>query len=50
MFKDPEFIATFEKQGLEIDVMLGDDYGKYLQDNETQFKSIWDAVKDQYKN
>jgi len=50
MFKDPEFVAACEKQGLEIDAMIGDEYGKFLKDNEAAYKDIWNAVKDQYKS
>ena len=49
MFEDPEFLAACEKQGLIIDTMIGDEYVKYLQDNETAFIGIWEGVKDQYQ-
>lgn len=46
-FKDPEFLDNIAKLGQEPDIMIGDDYAKYLSDNEKEFKIIWDEVKDQ---
>lgn len=50
MSKNPEFIKAAADRALPVDLKLGDDYGKYLKDQETIFKQIWDEVKDQYKN
>lgn len=49
MSKDPEFDKQAKNFGLPVDMKLGDDYGKYLKDQETAFKQIWDEVKDQYQ-
>ncbi len=48
-FKDPEFLANIAKLGQEPDIMIGDDYAKYLKDSETEFINIWNEVKDQVK-
>lgn len=46
-FKDPEFLENIAKLGQEPDILIGDDYAKYLKDNEKEFITIWDEVKDQ---
>jgi len=46
-FKDPEFLDNIAKLGQEPDILIGDDYAKYLSDNEKEFITIWDEVKDQ---
>lgn len=50
MAKDPEFIKAAADQGLPLDIKLGDEYAKYLKEQETIFKQIWEEVKDQYAN
>ncbi|AET68543.1 hypothetical protein Desor_3021 [Desulfosporosinus orientis DSM 765] len=47
MAKDPEFQKGLHDAALPIDLKVGDDYAKYLKDQETTFKDIWDSVKDQ---
>jgi putative tricarboxylic transport membrane protein len=49
MSKDPEFIKQAENLALPVDIKIGDDYAKYLKDQETAFKQIWNEVKDQYQ-
>lgn len=50
MSKNPEFVKAAGDRALPIDMKLGDEYGKYLKDQETAFRGIWDEVKDQYAN
>ncbi len=49
MAKDPKFAEAAAKLALPMDIKLGDDYGKYLADQETAFRGVWDEVKDQYQ-
>lgn len=49
MSKDPAFIKGCEDRALPIDIKIGDDYTKYLQEQEVKFTEIWNEVKDQYK-
>ncbi len=49
MVKDPEFAKAAAKLALPMDVKLGDDYAKYLADQETAFRGVWEEVKDQYQ-
>ncbi len=49
MSKDPAFLKAAEERALPVDIKLGDDYGKYLADEEKVFTEIWNEVKDQYK-
>ena len=48
MAKDPEFQKAAAARALPLDIKLGDEYGKYLADQEAAFKEIWDEVKSQY--
>ncbi len=50
MSKNPEFLKAAADRALPVDMMIGDEYGKYLKDQETAFRAIWDEVKDQYAN
>ncbi|WP_088227608.1 tripartite tricarboxylate transporter substrate binding protein [Desulfosporosinus sp. FKB] len=47
MAKDPAFQKGLHDAALPADIKIGDDYAKYLKDQETTFKSIWDSVKEQ---
>jgi len=47
--KNPEFVKAAEARALPLDIKLGDDYGKYLQEQQENFTQIWEEVKDQYK-
>ena len=49
MAKDPAFIKGLEDRALPIDMKIGADYIKYLQEQEVKFTEIWNEVKDQYK-
>ncbi len=49
MAKDPAFIKGLQDSALPIDIKIGDDYGKYLKEQEAVFKGIWDSVKDSIK-
>ncbi|MCB8815155.1 tripartite tricarboxylate transporter substrate binding protein [Desulfosporosinus shakirovi] len=44
--KDPAFLKGLQDAALPIDLKVGDEYAKYLKDQETEFKSIWDSVND----
>lgn len=48
MTKDPDFIKGIKDLGLTLDLKLGDDYKKYLKDQEKPLTDIWNSVKDQY--
>jgi len=48
MSKDPQFLEAAEKQGLPVDIKLGDDYANYLKEQETIFREIWEEVKSEY--
>ncbi len=50
MSKNPEFVKAAADRALPVDMKLGDEYGKYLKEQEEAFKAIWDEVKDQYAN
>lgn len=50
MSKDPEFIKGAEDRALPVDIKLGDEYKKYLEEQEAVFKEIWEEVKDSYSN
>ncbi len=49
MAKNPDFEKAAADRALPLDIKLGDDYAKYLQEQEDNFKQIWEEVKDQYK-
>lgn len=49
MAKDPAFLKGLQDTALPLDLKVGDDYAKYLKDQETVFKGIWDSVKDTVK-
>ena len=49
MAKDPAFVKGCEDRALPIDMKVGPDYIKYLEDQEVKFTAIWEEVKDQYK-
>lgn len=49
MAKMPEFQKAAADRALPVDIKLGAEYGKYLSEQETAFKTIWDEVKSQYK-
>jgi tripartite-type tricarboxylate transporter receptor subunit TctC len=49
MSKDPAFAKAAAERALPLDIKLGDEYGKYLKEQEKAFKEIWDEVKDQYQ-
>lgn len=48
MAKDPAFLKGLSDRALPIDLKLGEDYRKYLEENEKAFNVIWEEVKDQY--
>jgi len=48
MAKDPAFQKAAADRALPLDIKLGDEYGKYLKEQETAFKAVWNEVKDQY--
>lgn len=48
MGKNPEFLKAAADRALPVDMKIGDDYEKYLKEQETTFKAIWEEVKDQY--
>lgn len=48
MGKDSEFLKAAAARALPVDLKLGDEYGKYLKDQEAAFAVIWNEVKDQY--
>ena len=49
MAKNPDFIKAAADRALALDIKLGDEYGKYLAEQEEVFRKIWEEVKDQYK-
>jgi len=49
MAKNPDFVKAAANMALPLDIKIGDDYGKYLQEQEEIFKAVWDEVKDQYR-
>lgn len=48
MAKDPAFLKAAADRALVIDMMYGDEYGKFLLKQEKDFKVIWDEVKSEY--
>jgi len=48
MSKDPVFLKGLADRALPIDFKAGDEYKKYLEENERNFTVIWDEVKSQY--
>lgn len=48
MAEMPEFIKACADRDTIIDMKYGDDYKKMLETQETEFKQIWDDVKDDY--
>jgi putative tricarboxylic transport membrane protein len=48
MGKMPEFQKAAAERALPVDLKLGDEYGKYLAEQEAVFKAVWDEVKSQY--
>lgn len=44
----PEFIKACEDRASVIDIKIGDDYRAMLEQQEQQFRAIWDEVKKQY--
>lgn len=48
MGKDPDFLKAAAARALPVDLKMGEDYAKYLKDQEIIFKQIWNEVKDQY--
>lgn len=49
MSKDSEFNKAAAERAMNIDIKLGEEYRKYLEDQEKVFIEIWDEIKDQYK-
>lgn len=47
MGNDPEFQKTAAERALNLDMMYGDEYVDYLQQQEEMFTGIWNEVKDQ---
>jgi tripartite-type tricarboxylate transporter receptor subunit TctC len=45
MAKDPAFQKVAADRALAVDMMYGEDYGKFLQRQERVFRLIWDEVK-----
>lgn len=48
MGKNPDFQKGCRDLALPVDLKLGDDYKKYLKEQEAEFKKVWDEVKGQY--
>jgi len=48
MAKDPEFIKACTDRALPIDMRYGDDYMKFLADEEKLMTDIWNEVKSEY--
>jgi putative tricarboxylic transport membrane protein len=48
--KNPDFQKAAADRAFNIDMMLGAEYGKYLIDQEADFKEIWNEVKGQYQS
>ena len=49
MAEMPEFVKACNDRASIIDMKFGDDYVKMLQQQEADFKVIWDEVKEQYQ-
>lgn len=47
--KDPEFQKTLTDIALPIDIKLGDDYAKYLAEEEEALKGVWEEVKGEFQ-
>jgi len=50
MAKDPAFLKAANDRALPLDMKYGDEYAKYLQEQEKAFKEVWNEVKDQYNS
>lgn len=50
MGKDPDFLKGAADRALPVDLKVGEDYKKYLEQQEVIFQGIWDEVKEQYQN
>lgn len=50
MSKKDEFLKQAKDRALPVDIKLGDDYAKYLKEQEQIFREIWEEVKGQYSN
>jgi tripartite-type tricarboxylate transporter receptor subunit TctC len=50
MAENPDFIKAANDRALPVDIKVGDEYAKYLKEQEEAFTEIWNEVKDQYKN
>lgn len=48
MAKIEEFQNQAKERALPVDMKIGDEYTKYLKEQEEAFRAIWDEVKDQY--
>lgn len=46
---DPAFVEGLEKVALPMDIKIGEDYAKFLQEDEELSEKLWEEVKDQYK-
>lgn len=49
MVNDPDFPAAAAKFSVPVDAIIGDDYVKYMQDNEKIYTEIWNEIKDTLK-
>lgn len=50
MGNNPDFVKGCEDRALPVDIKIGADYKKYLEEQEVRFMEIWDEVKDKYIN
>ncbi|CCQ97411.1 conserved exported hypothetical protein [[Clostridium] ultunense Esp] len=50
MAENPDFVKAANDRALPVDIKVGDEYAKYLKEQEEAFTEIWNEVKDQYKN
>lgn len=47
--ENPEFQKAAAAQAMNIDFIPGDDYSAYLTRQETEFRGVWESVKDQVR-
>ncbi|WP_110656757.1 tripartite tricarboxylate transporter substrate binding protein [Salinicola halimionae] len=45
--KDPDFQAQAEKRAMNLDVVTGDDYRAMIDQMESDYRGIWESVKDE---
>ncbi|MGM8850754.1 tripartite tricarboxylate transporter substrate binding protein [Salinicola halophyticus] len=45
--KDPDFQAQAEKRAMNLDVVTGDDYRAMIDKMESDYRGIWESVKDE---